>query len=63
MNQNEKNAMIDARLKQYEQQIFALEIDRTALMAIEDTEGIKGIDQRIESLRKAYKAVEAMKEE
>jgi len=57
----QRKSMIEQRLVQYKQQVFSLQMDRTALEAIEDTEGIKSIDQRIEAIRKAYSAVERMK--
>lgn len=62
MTKEEKNRMIDAQLKQYEIKLYQHEINRTALSAIGDDQGCKDMDERIESLRKAYKAVEAMKE-
>lgn len=60
MNDEQKQQMIKQRLQHYEQQIFSLEMDRTALLAIDDNEGAKNIDTRIEALRKAYSAVEGM---
>lgn len=62
MTTAEKNQMIDAQLKVYDQQMFQLEIIKTALLANDDNEGSKGIEIRIEALRKAYKSVELMKE-
>jgi len=62
MTKDERIAMIDAQLKVYEQQIFKFEMNKTAILANDDIEGGKDIDKRIEALRKAYKAVEGMKE-
>ena len=58
----QKNEMIDARILEYSMKIFTLEMDRKALEAIGDSEGIQSIDQRIESLKTASSAVESMKE-
>lgn len=60
LTKEQKEAMIIQRLEQYKQQVFSLEMDRTALESVGDKEGIKSIDERIEALRKAYKAVEGM---
>lgn len=57
---DQKKAMIQQRLDMYKQQMFSLEMDKIALQAVNDEEGIKSIDERIEALRKAYKAVEGM---
>lgn len=54
--------MIARRLEDYSAKIFALEMDLNALEAIGDSEGTKTTNQRLDSLRKAYKAVEEMKE-
>jgi len=62
MTKDERNAMIDAQLKIYEQKIFQFEINKTAILANDDVQGSKDIDTRIEALRKAYTAVEGMKE-
>lgn len=56
----QKKAMIEQRLDAYKQQIFSLEMDRIALKSLDDTEGVKSIDTRIEALKKAYEAVEGM---
>lgn len=56
----QRKQMIEQRLFQYQQQIFSLQMDRTALEVVNDTKGIQTIDERIEALRKAYKAVEGM---
>ncbi|OZB90057.1 hypothetical protein [Paenibacillus sp. XY044] len=56
----QRKSMIEQRLIQYKQQIFSLQMDRAALESVEDCEGIKSIDQRIEAIRKAYSAVERM---
>lgn len=60
MTDEQKQQMIKQRLAQYEQQVFSLEMDKVALVAVEDTEGVKNIDVRIEALRKAMSAVEGM---
>jgi hypothetical protein len=62
MTKEEKNQMVDAQLKQYERQIFQMEMTKTGLLANDDVEGAKGMDSRIETLRKAYEAVGLMKE-
>lgn len=56
----QRKSMIEQRLLQYQQQIFSLQMDRTALEVVNDTKGMQTIDERIEALRKAYKAVEGM---
>ncbi|KAA8747101.1 hypothetical protein [Paenibacillus sp. UASWS1643] len=60
MNEEQKQQMVKQRLQQYEQQIFSLEMDKVALVAVEDTEGVKNIDIRIEAVRKAHSAVAGM---
>lgn len=62
LSKEEKNTMIDAQLKEYEQKIFVLEMNSVALLANEDTDGARGVQSRIESLKKAHAAVELMKE-
>ncbi|MGG3454251.1 hypothetical protein [Paenibacillus rhizolycopersici] len=57
---DQKKAMIQQRLDMYKQQMFSLEMDKIAIQAVNDEEGIKSIDERLEALRKAYKAVEGM---
>lgn len=63
LTKEQKNKMITRRLEDYSAKIFSLEMDLNALVAIDDKEGIKTTEQRLESLRKAYTAVEVMKEE
>jgi len=63
MTKDERNAMIDVQLKQYEQKMFQLEMNKTAVLANGDEECAKDIEVRIEALRKAFTAVEGMKEE
>ena len=63
MTKDERAAMINAQLKQYEQKMFQLEMNKTAVLANGDAEGAKDIEARIEALKKAYTAVEGMKEE
>lgn len=60
MTDEQKQQMIKQRLVQYEQQVFSLEMDKVALVAVEDKEGVKNIDVRIEAVRKAMSAVEGM---
>lgn len=60
MNEEQKQQMIKQRLSQYEQQIFSLEMDKVALQAVDDTEGVKNIDVRIDAVRKAHDAVAGM---
>lgn len=60
ITEDQKKNMIERRLSEYTAKIFSFEMDRTALVAIGDEEGIKTTDERIESLRKAYEAVEGM---
>ena len=56
----QKKKMIERRLQEYSSKIFSLEMDRKALEAIGDEEGVKNTDQRLDSLRKAYEAVKGM---
>ena len=62
LTKEQKEKMINRRLEEYRTKIFSLEMDLNALTAIGDEEGIKTTNQRIESLRKATKAIEEMKE-
>jgi hypothetical protein len=55
-----KEILKKERLEQYKRQLFTLNMDNRALEAVQDKEGVKGVEQRIEALEKAYKAVEAM---
>ena len=56
----QKKTMIEQRLQMYQQQIFSLQMDRIALEAVDDHDGIKSIDKRIEALQKAHTAVQGM---
>lgn len=58
----EKGQMINAQLKKYEQMIFQNDMLIAALLANDDTEGAKMIESKTAGFRKAYAAVEAMKE-
>lgn len=60
LNEDQKKAMVQHRLDQYMQQLFALQLDRAALLANEDTQGVESTDQRIAAIQKAYTAVEGM---
>lgn len=60
MTKEQKEKMIQRRLEEYAAKLFALEMDKTALEAIGDTEGVTNTVQRMESLRKAYEAVKGM---
>ena len=55
-----KKKMKEQRLKQYQQQMFALQMDIAALEAIGDTERVKEAYKALEDVKKAYKAVEAL---
>lgn len=60
LTDEQKKKMIEQRLAQYDQQIFSLEMDKTALLSVADDKGVQSIDERIEALRKARVAVEGM---
>ena len=60
LTQEQKEKMIRHRLDEYKAKIFTLEMDRSALEAIGDDNGVKNTEQHIEALRKAYEAVERM---
>lgn len=60
LNEDQKKAMVQQRLEQYKQQLFALLLDRAALLANNDTQGVESTDQRVEAIKKAYTAVEEM---
>lgn len=60
LNEDQKKAMVQQRLEQYKQQLFALQLDRVALLANNDTHGVESTDQRITALQKAYTAVEGL---
>lgn len=62
MTKEQRNEMIDQRITEYEHKLFALRMDKTALEAVGDTEGVSNTDQRIKALELAVRAVEAMKE-
>jgi hypothetical protein len=56
----EKQKMIEHRIKEYEVRIFDLQMNRTALESVNDQDGIKAMDGRVEALRKAVEAVRGM---
>lgn len=60
LSDDQKKAMVQQRLDQYKQQLFALQLDRAALSANDDKQGVESTDQRIAALQKAYTAVEGM---
>lgn len=60
LTKEQKEKMINRRLEEYSAKIFSLEMDLKALVAIGDEEGVNTINKRLDSLRKAYKAVEEM---
>ncbi|OMF98176.1 hypothetical protein [Paenibacillus sp. FSL R7-0337] len=60
LNEDQKKAMVQQRLDQYKQQLFALQLDRAALLANDDTQGVESTEQRIAAIQKAYAAVEGM---
>lgn len=60
LNEDQKKAMVQQRLDQYKQQLFALQLDRAALLANDDTQGVESTEQRIAAIQKAYTAVEGM---
>ncbi|HAY22602.1 MAG TPA: hypothetical protein DCY27_10650 [Desulfobacterales bacterium] len=50
----------NTRLKQLKMRYFDLEMDRVSLEYIGDKEAVAQIKQRMEDVKKAYKAVEAL---
>ncbi|MCM3703791.1 hypothetical protein [Paenibacillus macerans] len=56
----QKKAMVKQRIQQYGQILFSLEMDKTANLAIENTEEVARIENKIEEVRKAQKAVEGL---
>lgn len=60
LTEEEKQSLINQRLKEYEIKIYQLEIDKTALLAIGNEEGAKNIDLIIEGVKKSYEAVKGM---
>lgn len=62
MTPEEKNALIDARIKQYEQRKFQTLMNSVASEAIGDETAVKESLAQIEQLDKAIVAVSAMKE-
>lgn len=63
LNEQDKSAMKKERLLQYARQIYVLEMDVVALTSTGSSEVFTEIDNKksqIESLNKAYAAVEAM---
>lgn len=60
MDQQLKEQLKSARLKDYETQIFILRMDVAALEAIGETEKADKCKDAIDKLEKSYKAVEAV---
>lgn len=60
LNEDQKKAMVQQRLEQYKQQLFSLQLDRAALLANNDTQGVESTDQRIAAIQNAYTAVEGL---
>jgi hypothetical protein len=61
LRQEQKNQLIDARLMDYDIKLYNLEIDVVALQTVGDTEGLEGVHNRIDSLRRARAEVEKLK--
>lgn len=55
-----KDKMKEQRLNQYKQQMFTLEMDVAALTAIGDTEGVETTQKYLDSIKKAFAAVEVI---
>ncbi len=60
LTDEEKLTMRAAQLRNFSIKIYALEIDRCAALAAEDTVGVTEIDETITKLKAAYAAVERM---
>lgn len=60
LTMEQKKSLIEQRLSEYKTKLFSLEMDKTALLAVGDTQGVESIDQRIEAIRKAHNAVQGM---
>jgi hypothetical protein len=56
----EKQKMVEHRIKEYEVRIFDLQMQKTALESVNDEDAVKSMDERIEGLRKAIEAVKSM---
>ena len=60
LTSEEKQKMIDHRIKQYEVRLFDLQMTREALLVVDDKESLASIDTRIEGINKAIEAVRSM---
>lgn len=61
LTNDQKNKMVEARLRDYDARIYDLEITICALLAVYDEAGAIETNKRIEALKKAREAVEQMK--
>lgn len=55
-----KNNLKEQRLNEYKQKIFIKQMDYEACKSIDDKKSMSDISEHIESLKKAYKAIEVM---
>lgn len=55
-----KGPVIEQRLQYYKKRYFELELDKIALLANRDTEGVKEVEEKMRSFKIAYEAIEAI---
>lgn len=55
-----KKKIVEQKLLEYEVKMYVIEIDKVALSAIGDMDGIAQLDMRLESLKLAHAAVKEM---
>lgn len=63
LNTEQKNQLIDNRIRDYEVKLFNLQLDIVAFTAAGDEDQVNLTSQRIEALEKALEAVKDLKEE
>lgn len=62
LSAEQKNQLIDNRVRDYDIKLFNLQLDVVAFTAAGDNEQVELTNQRIEALEKALEAVKGMKE-
>jgi hypothetical protein len=55
-----KDQVKDQKLLQLKIQYATLEMDKVALESVGDTDGAKQIEERMNNIRKAYEAIDAL---
>lgn len=60
IDKNIKKKLKEEKLTELKIKYYKLELDKTALLAVDDNEGVKELVDRMESIKKAYEAINTL---